>query len=40
MVSLKEVYVHFLHEKGERKLEAKKKLPKKNLNMREAKGKK
>jgi hypothetical protein len=41
MVSLKEVYVHFLHEKGERKLEAKKKkIPKKNLNMREAKGKK
>lgn len=31
MVSLKEVYVHFLHEKGERKLEAKKKITKKEF---------
>jgi len=40
MVSLQEVYVPFLHEKGERKLEGKTRIPKKNLNMRETKGKK
>lgn len=43
MVSLQEVYVPFLHQKGERKLEGlegKAWIPKKNLDMREAKGKK
>ena len=40
MVSLREVYVPFSHEKRERKLEVKKKIRKKDLNMREDKGKK
>jgi hypothetical protein len=40
MVSLREVYIHFSHEKRERKLEVKKKIRKKDLNMREDKGKK
>jgi hypothetical protein len=40
MVSLREVYVPFSHEKRERKLEVKKKILKKDLNMREDKGKK
>jgi hypothetical protein len=40
MVSSQEVYVPFLHEKGERKLEGKTRIPKRNFNMREAKGKK
>jgi hypothetical protein len=39
MVSLREVYIHFSHEKRERKLEVKKKIRKKDLNMREDKGK-
>jgi len=39
MVSLREVYVPFSHEKRERKLEVKKKIRKKDLNMREDKGK-
>jgi hypothetical protein len=38
MVSLREVYIHFSHEKRERKLEVKKKIRKKDLNMREDKG--
>jgi len=40
MVSLQEVYVPFLHKKGERKLEGETRIPKRNFNMREAKGKK
>jgi len=40
MVSVRGVYVPFSHEKRKRKLEVRKKIRKKDLNMREDNGKK